>query len=525
MGPKGFQNNDAAHDNYQYLEDLATAYWYSEMLFSALELKLFQHLAAGHGNLARLAHTADCHEESLFRLLRGLQKMALVDRYDGQWFNTQVTDRFLVPGKPDYMGEFFLYRRYMQPNWSQLTRQLSRPSPKAADPSPEAAAPPPDPPAATTDYQERNHRYVTAMDTLVRQKAREIAALLKPESLKGPILDVGGGAGAMIRALMPRVHPKNAVLFELPEVIAAARTLYPDPSHWQGIDTLAGDFRTHRFHQRFGVVVLSNFLHAYGPDEAAELLAKAVSLVEPNGVLVIHDYFPDRDGKVPGKGALYDVTMMLNTYNGQCHTTQKIKTWLSRAGMATCQLVDLDTDTTVMVAGNTDNTLGSMEKKWVHTAQSHGFRRAVVLSPSSVVTAPWVRAKCRWGCAGFGKNLQCPPRGMDHRETREMLDNYETLILLEGAPPGKTFHENLLALERAAFLEGFHKAFVFGAGPCPLCPSCPTDGTCRHPECARPAMEASGIDVYATASRAGMPLKPVADPGGYIKYMGLLLLV
>ena len=65
---------------------------------------------------------------------------------------------------------------------------------------------------------------------------------------------------------------------------------------------------------------------------------------------------------------------------------------------------------------------------------------------------------------------------------------------------------------------------MFGAGPCPVCAECPEDGNCRHPEQARPAMEASGIDVYQTVKNAGLRLEPVTERDGYVKYFGLLLL-
>ncbi len=76
--------------------------------------------------------------------------------------------------------------------------------------------------------------------------------------------------------------------------------------------------------------VLSNFLHAYGPDEAEQLLQRAVSMLKPGGMVVIHDYFPDRTGRSPQKGALYDLAMMLNTFNGACHTTATIGAWLEQ---------------------------------------------------------------------------------------------------------------------------------------------------------------------------------------------------
>ena len=83
----------------------------------------------------------------------------------------------------------------------------------------------------------------------------------------------------------------------------------------------------------------------------------------------------------------------------------------------------------------------------------------------------------------------------------------------------------VVALERRAFLEGYHKAFAMGAGPCELCKTClPGERECRHPEKARPAMEACGIDVFQTARNNGFPIDTVKNPDCRQNYYGLLLL-
>ena len=104
-----------------------------------------------------------------------------------------------------------------------------------------------------------------------------------------------------------------------------------------------------------------------------------------------------------------------------------------------------------------------------------------------------------------------------------MLDDYSCAVLVQGQPPGNDFHQKLLRLEKGVFFAGRQKAFVFGAGPCTICPECPEDGKCRHHNLARPSMEGSGIDVYSTAENAGWSLAPVKEKGGYVQYIGLLL--
>jgi len=41
------QDSDPAHTDFQYLEDLSTAYWHSEAFFAALELKIIRPVRLG----------------------------------------------------------------------------------------------------------------------------------------------------------------------------------------------------------------------------------------------------------------------------------------------------------------------------------------------------------------------------------------------------------------------------------------------------------------------------------------------
>ena len=151
-----------------------------------------------------------------------------------------------------------------------------------------------------------------------------------------------------------------------------------------------------------------------------------------------------------------------------------------------------------------------------------GALRAKVISPSDVETAQWVRWKCRFGCGGFASSLVCPPHTPTPGETRKMLDDYERAVLFE-SPPGRT-KEIATELERKLFLAGRYKAFGLGAGPCMLCDVCAFEEGCRHPRDARPAMEACGIDVYATVRRQGFTIDVARTRSDPQHYFGLVLI-
>jgi predicted metal-binding protein len=147
-----------------------------------------------------------------------------------------------------------------------------------------------------------------------------------------------------------------------------------------------------------------------------------------------------------------------------------------------------------------------------------------IVSTKSIVVEPWVQLKCRFGCSKFGKYKTCPPHTPTYKETQELMDCYESAILIEGQPPAKQFEEMLLRIEHKANFAGFYKAFALNAGPCPLCTTCDVDGSCVMPKDARPSMEACGIDVFKTVRNNGFEIRFLEHKNEYVKYFGLLLL-
>jgi len=161
---------------------------------------------------------------------------------------------------------------------------------------------------------------------------------------------------------------------------------------------------------------------------------------------------------------------------------------------------------------------------FVEAAKRLGAAEAKLISPASVVTAPWVRLKCQFGCGGYGRRLTCPPRSPTPEQTRAVLDCYTSAVLVHCPGQGnwRSIKQIVADLEREAFLAGHYKAFAFGSGPCDLCDECNLQ-FCEHPGQARPAMEASGIDVFATARGNGFPIAVVRDHSCPQNYYGLVL--
>jgi predicted metal-binding protein len=165
-------------------------------------------------------------------------------------------------------------------------------------------------------------------------------------------------------------------------------------------------------------------------------------------------------------------------------------------------------------------------------AKDGGASAFVKMPTAQIVTAHWVRLHCQFGCKNYNTRLTCPPYSPTPEETRQVLDEYKTAYLvrydgfvgfdtyppkdLPGAMDKLSLHvcDEIIKMERHAFLSGYYKAFGYGAHRCRRCAVCPATerkDKCKFPAEARPSLESAGIDVFATAHAAGLDTQVVPD--------------
>lgn len=160
---------------------------------------------------------------------------------------------------------------------------------------------------------------------------------------------------------------------------------------------------------------------------------------------------------------------------------------------------------------------GDLEKYCIRAVEA-GATHAKQIHPSSVVTAPWVRLKCQFGCPGYGRGHCCPPHTPTPDQTRAVLDCYHRAILfhMDMDDKEKDYQkvlDKLVELEGEMFKDQYYRAFLFLAGPCRKCKKCGAlEGKpCISPSKARPSMEGCGIDVYQTARNNGFSIQTLRE--------------
>ncbi len=68
--------------------------------------------------------------------------------------------------------------------------------------------------------------------------------------------------------------------------------------------------------------------------------------------------------------------------------------------------------------------------RYLDQARTCGACDARLTHAGSIVTAPWVRIKCQYGCGGFGERLTCPPYAPTPEQTATILRTYRHAFLL-----------------------------------------------------------------------------------------------
>lgn len=512
---KNLPDHDPQDTGPQYLEDLATAYWSSQALFTAVEADIFTSLDPYGKTIGEIAAKSEFPMRGLDSFLRALCKMGLLCNDGDSYFNTQLSKKYLVSGKPYCQREAILWRKELVTQWSGLSGCLK--SGERADCLPENDAP---------SLDLRRKKYINAMDCSAKTKALEILPIFKSATLKGEMLDVGAGSGAIASAFLKEFPALKATLMDIPEVLAITEDFIKAEGLASMVDFCPADILSVWPHdgESFDLIVLSNIIHAYSEKELPHILASASECLNESGLLVIHDFFLEH---YPQKAALFDLNMFINTYNGSVFSQKRVLEELSGLNLHAMDPVPLDTDTALIISAKNPEMLTPLlpdpKKRLAFTIREMGFSATSLISTDIVHVPDWAGMKCRFGCEKYG-STHCPPGSLEPHKTRSLLKDYSQAFLLEGEPPTRQFQQRVVQVEREAFKAGFYKALAFWAGPCSLCDDCPEDGKCLNQSNSRPSMEGAGIDVFETVRRAGFKLRTLKSKSDFIKYYALILL-
>ena len=99
------------------------------------------------------------------------------------------------------------------------------------------------------------------------------------------------------------------------------------------IDFLEGNYLENDIEGSYDVIWISQILHGEGPEDCQKIIHKAVSALEPGGMIIIHDFILNDTKDGPLFPALFSLNMLLGTERGRSYTEKQITDMLSQAGV------------------------------------------------------------------------------------------------------------------------------------------------------------------------------------------------
>ncbi len=307
----------------QELFNMISGYRTTQALYVAAKLGIADHLVHGPKRAEELAKEVGANSKALFRLMRHLAALGVFTQDESRKFGLAPLGKLLCNDNPESMRYGAIFAG--EENYKATGNLLH---------------------SVRTGETAFNHLYgkghfeymaehVDASSTFNKAMAQSLRRVEKNPvesydySGRRLVVDVGGGRGDLISAVLVANPAMEGVLFDLPQGSAEARSLLQA----KGVEDRC-HIKTGSFFDSIpaggDVYVLSRILHDWPDDKAATILANCRRAIKEDGTLLIRDNVLS-DGDV--LGSTLDVTMLIMT-GGEERTESEWKNLLQSAGFA-----------------------------------------------------------------------------------------------------------------------------------------------------------------------------------------------
>jgi SAM-dependent methyltransferase len=147
------------------------------------------------------------------------------------------------------------------------------------------------------------------------------------------LLDLGGGPGTYAIHFCLKNPALSASVFDLPTTRPFAEKTIARFQLDSRIGFSPGDYHSEDIPGRYDVAWLSHILHAEGHEACREIIRKTVSVLEPGGMIIIHEFILNDTLDGPLFPALFSLNMLLGTESGRAYSEAELSGMLAAAGV------------------------------------------------------------------------------------------------------------------------------------------------------------------------------------------------
>jgi len=313
------------------LTQLITGSLGSQAIYVAAHLGIADLLKDGPKNVDELARAANVDAPSLYRVLRALASFEVFAEREGGVFELTPTAELLRSDSPSslrdlaiFMGEDWHWRVWGRTLYSVRTGKAAWDQEHGCEVFPFFAANP-----------EAAKIFDNAMTSLSNLAIKAVIEGYDFSGIK-TLVDVAGGHGRLLTAILDANPPINGVLFDQPHVIAGAKENKEVTKLGSRCGFVSGDFFA-SVPAGADAYIMKHIIHDWDDERALQILKNIRTAMNQNGrVLLVEAVITA--GNTPDFGKLLDIEMLVSP-GGKERTAEEYRELFAKAGLRLTQIV------------------------------------------------------------------------------------------------------------------------------------------------------------------------------------------
>jgi SAM-dependent methyltransferase len=300
------------------LLEISGYFWKTCALHAAVKLDVFTVIGDAYLTGEEISQKLSGSQRGVERLLNALTAMDLLVKTDMKYANSPSGKTFLAKDSAKYIGHIIMHHHHLLESWSQLDQAVLSGRPVRN----------------RTSFSDDEWRksFLLGMFNLAMGMAPKIVPLIDL-SAKRHLLDLGGGPGTYAIHFCKEYSHLKATVYDLPTTRPFAEKTIKQFELTGRIQFAEGNYLNDPIEGRYDAVWLSHILHGEGPDDCRMIIQKAVSVLEPGGMIIIHDFILNNSMDGPLFPTLFSLNMLLGTDSGQSYSEDQIIDMLAVAGV------------------------------------------------------------------------------------------------------------------------------------------------------------------------------------------------
>ncbi len=310
------------------LLEISGNYWAACAVQAGVKLGIFSHISNQPLSGQEIAHQLNGDLRGVTMLLNALTAMNLLMNKDGVYSNTPFSSAFLSKESHQYIGYMIMHHHHLMASWSQLDKAVLTGKPIRG--------------RASFEDEKVRESFLMGMFNMAMMLAPRLAFIIDLSG-KRHLLDLGGGPGTYAIHFCLKNPGLKATVYDLKTTRPFAEKTIARFGLTERIAFQDGDYVNNDIQGTFDAAWLSQILHGEGPEEAQKIIQKAVSVLEPGGHILIHEFLLNNTLDGPLHPALFSLNMLLGTNQGQSYSEQQVMDMMAKAGAGEIRRLPMQT--------------------------------------------------------------------------------------------------------------------------------------------------------------------------------------